>query len=328
MSKDALIIGLSRSKKLAEAVSKKTGIKLADYDEHYFADGEIIFACQDMVRGNNVYLIQSTCKPVNDSIMELFIAIDSLKRASAKSISVIMPYYGYARQDRKSKGREPITSRLVADLLVTAGATRVLTLDIHSQQQQGFFSIPFDSLTATWTILEELFTKVKVPKEETTVVSPDYGGVKRARNIADRLSVPLAIVDKRRPRPNEVEIENILGDVKGMHCIVPDDMIDTGGTMISVAKLLKKQGAKSVHIMATHGLFNGKAIENFNKAIENKEIDNLYISNSIETVDIPKGTTVVDVSDVLSDAINVFETGTGSMSQIYLKYIHAGFAKK
>ncbi|MGL4948092.1 MAG: ribose-phosphate diphosphokinase [Mycoplasma sp.] len=328
MKKDALIIGLSRSAKLAELVSKKTDIKLAKYEEHHFADGEILFASEDMVRGNNIYLIQSTCKPVNDSIMELFIAIDSLKRASARSISVIMPYYGYARQDRKSKGREPITSRLIADLLVTAGATRVLTLDIHSQQQQGFFSIPFDSLTATWTILEDLFTEVKVQKDETIVVSPDYGGVKRARNIADRLSIPLAIVDKRRPRPNEVEIENILGDVKGKHCIVPDDMIDTGGTMISVARLLKKEGAKSVHIMATHGLFNGNSVANFNKAMDEKIIDNLYISNSIETVEIPNNTRVVDISDVISSAIEVFETGTGSISQIYCKYKHAGFAKK
>ncbi|MGL4951882.1 MAG: ribose-phosphate diphosphokinase [Mycoplasma sp.] len=328
MKNDALIIGLSRSTNIAKMVAEKTNIKLAKYEEHSFADGEIIFASEDMVRGNNVYLIQSTCKPVNDSIMELFIAIDSLKRASAKSISVIMPYYGYARQDRKSKGREPITSRLVADLLVTAGANRVLTLDIHSQQQQGFFSIPFDSLTATWAILEDLFTEVKVPKNETIVVSPDYGGVKRARNIADRLEIPLAIVDKRRPRPNEVEIENILGDVKDKHCIVPDDMIDTGGTMISVAKLLKREGAKSVHIMATHGLFNGNSIENFNNALKNKEIDNLFISNSIETVDKPEGTRVVDISDIIASAIQVFETGTGSISQIYSKYKHAGFAKK
>lgn len=322
MSKSqSVIFGLSNSQKLAAKVATRTGIKLGKYSEHSFADGEIIFVSKDLVRGKNIYLIQSTCKPVNDTYMELFIAIDSLRRASARSITAIIPYYGYARQDRKSKGREPITSRLIADMLETAGATRVLTFDIHSPQQQGFFSIPFDSLTASWTMLEELFEMSNLkPCDNFVIVSPDYGGVKRAREIAQRLNVPLAIMDKRRPRPNEVEIENILGDVKNKHCIIVDDMIDTGGTVISVSKVLKKFGAKSINIIATHGLFNGKALENLSVALNSKIIDNLFISNTIETLPLPKKVHIVDISELIAAAVKVFDTGTGSISKVYTKY--------
>lgn len=326
---NSLIFGLSNSQDLAASISKITGIQLGTFSRTNFADGEILFRSEDPVRGRNIYLIQSTSKPVNDALMELFIAIDSLRRASAKYITVIIPYYGYARQDRKSDGREPITSRLIADLLETAGANRVLTLDIHSPQQQGFFSVPFDSLTAMWTLLEFLFEKTNLkPCMEVIVVSPDYGGVKRSREIAERLDIPLAIVDKRRPRPNEVEIENILGDVNGKHCIIPDDIIDTGGTMISVAKMLKKNGAKSVHIIATHGLFNGNAIEKFEQAMASKEIDNLFVSNSIETSPRPTNTQVVSISELIASVVQVFETGVGSLSKIYNSYKHVLKKKK
>lgn len=327
--KNALIFGLSNSKQLAELVAKKTNIKNADYTSFGFADGEIFFRSNEVVRGKNVYLIQSTSKPVNNALMELFIAIDSVKRASAHSITVIIPYYGYARQDRKSKGREPITSRLIADMLETAGAERVLTLDIHSPQQQGFFSVPFDSLTASWSLLEEFFEKYKnkLNHDDITIVSPDYGGVKRAREIAERLKVELAIIDKRRPRPNEVEIENILGNVKGKHCIIPDDMIDTGGTMISVARLIKSQGAKSVDILATHGLFNGKALENFEQAFKDNVIDHLFTTNTIDNTSLlPAKINVVDISDLIANAINIFESGTGSISKIYSTYKHTNIS--
>lgn len=324
--KNGIIFGLSNSKQLAELVAKKTNIKNANYTSFGFADGEIFFRSNEVVRGKNVYLIQSTSKPVNNALMELFIAIDSIKRASAYSITVIIPYYGYSRQDRKSKGREPITSRLIADMLETAGADRVLTLDIHSPQQQGFFSVPFDSLTASWALLEEFFEKYEnqFNHDDITIVAPDYGGVKRAREIAERLKLELAIIDKRRPRPNEVEIENILGNVKNKHCIIPDDMIDTGGTMISVARLIKSQGAKSVNILATHGLFNGNAVENFEKAFKDNIIDHLFITNTIDNNgQIPSKANVVDVSDLIASAINVFETGSGSISKIYSTYKHA-----
>lgn len=318
--KEAIIIGLSNSKELAKKISNETKIELADVNIKKFCDGETIVWPEHPVRGEQVFLIQSTCKPVNDSLMELLIAIDALRRASASSIIAIIPYYGYSRQDRKVRGREPITSRLVADLIQTAGADRVLTLDIHSEQQQGFFSIPFDSLTAIWVLLKELFADVKYSLDDVVIVSPDYGGVKRARLIAEKLHTPIAIVDKRRPKPNEVEVENILGDIEGKHCILPDDMIDTGGTMINVSKLLKKRGAKSISIIATHGLFNGDSINNFNQAIKDKVIDNLYVSNSIETNIVPDGCKIVDISPILSNAINVYNSGIGSISTIYEKY--------
>lgn len=319
--KNAVIFGLTSSQDLAKKMSEYTGIELGVSSIKRFADGEVMFRAETSVRGKNVYLVGSTCKPVNESVMEMLIAIDALKRASVRTICCIIPYYGYARQDRKALGREPITSRLVADMIVTAGAHRVLTLDIHSDQQQGFFSIPFDSLTATWVMLNELWKKNKLPMDEVTIVSPDYGGVKRARAIAAKLGTPMAIVDKRRPRPNEVEIENILGDVKNRHCILPDDMIDTGGTMISVAKLLKKQGAKTISIMASHGLFNGESIAKFNEAFKEGWINNLYVSNSIENNEKPANCTVVDVSPLLSEAILVFNAGSGSISHIYEKFM-------
>ncbi len=326
MKNDAIIFGLTSSQDLAKKISERTGIELGESSIKRFADGEVMFRAETSVRGKNVYLVGSTCKPVNESVMEMLIAIDALKRASVRTISCIVPYYGYARQDRKALGREPITSRMVADLIQAVGANRVLTLDIHSDQQQGFFSIPFDSLTATWIMLNELWKNAKLPMEEVTIVSPDYGGVKRARAIASKLGVPMAIVDKRRPRPNEVEIENILGDVEGRHCILPDDMIDTGGTMINVAKLLKKKGAKSISIMATHGLFNGTAIEKFNDAFKEGWISNLYVTNSIENNDKPKNCTVVDVSPLIAEAILVFNAGSGSISHIYEKFM--SFNKK
>ena len=319
-TKDAIIIGLSNSHNLAKHVSKTTKIHYGQATITKFSDGETLFRSEEPVRGKVVYLFQSTCRPVNDSVMEMLIAIDALRRASASEIVAIMPYYGYARQDRKAKGREPITSRLVADMIQTAGANRVLTLDIHSEQQQGFFSIPFDSLNAIWIMLSKFLKDVKYPLKDITIVSPDYGGVKRARMVASKMSVPIAIVDKRRPKPNEVEIENILGDVKNKHCILPDDMIDTGGTMLSVAKLLKSKGAKSVSIIATHGLFNGKSIENFDQAFKDKIINHLYVSNSIENNEKPKNATIVDISPLISSAISVFNTGTGSISAIYGKY--------
>ncbi len=326
MTKESIIFGLTSSHDLAEKIANHTGIELGESSIKRFADGEVMFRAETSVRGKNVYLVGSTCKPVNESVMEMLIAIDALKRASVRSICCIIPYYGYARQDRKALGREPITSRLVADMIEAAGANRVLTLDIHSDQQQGFFSVPFDSLTATWVMLSKLLQENKYSMDDVTIVSPDYGGVKRARAIASKLGTPMAIVDKRRPRPNEVEIENILGEVADRHCIIPDDMIDTGGTMINVAKLLKTKGAKSITIMATHGLFNGKSIENFDVAFKEGWINNLYVSNSIENNDKPSKCTVVDVSSLLAEAVKVFDAGCGSVSKIYEKFM--SFNKK
>lgn len=313
----SLIFALSQSKDLAKKISQHTGIPYEEACVHKFRDGETLVSSNVSVRGKDVFIVQSTCKPVNDSCMELLIAINAIKGASAASITAIIPYYGYARQDRKAKGREPITAKMYADCLQCIGVNRVLTLDIHSEQQQGFFSVPFDSLTASWILLENFVKKNKINLDNVTIVSPDYGGVKRARALSFEIGCPIAIVDKRRPKPNEVAIENVLGEVAGRDCILPDDMIDTGGTMISVAKLLKSKGAKSIAILATHGLFNGDAVEKFDQCMKDKIIDHLLVTNSIETNKKPAMTTVVDVSEILSKVVEIYANGIGSVSLVY-----------
>lgn len=318
--KNSIMFSLGQNDNLAKSVSNITKIKLGRSHLNHFADGETLFVTDEPIRGKDVYVIHSTSKPVNNSVMELLISIDALRRASAKSITAIIPYYGYSRQDRKAAGREPITSRLIADLLQKAGATRVLTFDIHSQQQQGFFSIPFDSLTGIWIMLDK-FMKNRT-SENVCVVSPDYGAVKRSRSISEKINAQLAIVDKRRPKPNQVEVSNILGDVYEKDCILVDDMIDTGGTMLNAAKLMKEKGAKTINIIVTHGLFNGNAVQNFNDAMEQKIIDNIYVSNTIENTILPNKAIIIKIDELLADAINVFanENACGSMSSIYSKY--------
>ncbi|WP_084266101.1 ribose-phosphate diphosphokinase [[Mycoplasma] testudinis] len=274
-----IIFGLSASKDLTEKTCKLLKVSPGDICVNRFADGEIYVRSDISIRNKDVIVIQSTSNPVNDNLMELLIAIDSFKRASAKSITVLMPYYGYARQDRKARGREPISAKLVADLLMTAGASRIALTDIHSEQAQGFFSVPVDTLRATQVLLCHLLLDYE-PKD-LTIVSPDYGGVKRARRIAEDLNLPLAIIDKRRPKPNVAESINVLGTVKDQTCVIVDDMIDTGGTILSASKLLKKKGAKKVAIVATHGLFNGNAIANFKEAAAKKMIDKLYVTDTI-----------------------------------------------
>lgn len=318
--KNNIIFGLTKSDQLAKIVAKKTGITLGKSHVSKFADGEILFTTDVPVRGLNVFLIQSTCRPVNDSIMELLIAIDAMRRASAKSISVIIPYYGYSRQDRKSKGREPITAKLLADMLQLAGATRILTIDIHSQQQQGFFNIPFDSLSASWLLLDKFIKSNKKITKNIVVVAPDYGSVKRSRSIAEKIGAYLAIVDKRRPKANQVRVSDILGNVKGKYCLIVDDMIDTGGTMLSAAKLLKDKGATDVFILATHALFNGNAINEFEKAKKDKIINQVLVTDTIPNK-LPNFMQIVSVADLIAHAIDVFVGTPGeSMSKIYNHY--------
>ncbi len=318
--KNYVIVGLSNGKKLAEATAKILGVKASHADTFRFADGEILVKLQQTVRGKDVYVFQSTSNPVNDNLMELLIAIDALKRASAKSINVIIPYYGYARQDRKSSGREPITAKLVASFLERAGANKVILLDIHAEQTQGFFDIPVDTLKATYILLDEFVKTHKM--KDLCVVSPDYGGVKRARNISIKLNVPLAIIDKRRPAPNKVEISNVLGDVKGKDCLLVDDMIDTGGTVLAGAKILKEKGAKSINIMCTHAVFSNNAIEKFKTAIKNKELDNLYITDSIpEAYNYKsKNIHVCALDKFFADVIKA-QDGAKSISDVYKKYV-------
>lgn len=243
---------------LAEYIAAIMGKPLGKSEVKKFSDGEISVNLMETVRGVDTYIVQPTCDPVNDNLMEILIMIDAMKRASAGRINAVIPYYGYARQDRKAKARDPITSKLVADLLVAAGADRVLTMDLHAAQIQGYFNIPVDHLLGM-PILVDYWKKKDL--EDLVVVSPDHGSVTRARNLAQPLNCPIAIIDKRRPEPNKSEIMNIIGDIEGKNCVIVDDMIDTAGTICNAGSALMEMGAKSVAACATHAVLSGPAIE-------------------------------------------------------------------
>lgn len=248
----------SSNPRLAEAIAKHIGVPLGASKVNRFSDGEIHILLDDSVRGSNVFVVQSTCLPVNEHLMELLVMVDALKRASAKTINVVLPYYGYARQDRKARARDPITAKLVANLIETAGAHRVIAMDLHAMQIQGFFDIPVDHLLGN-PILGEYFQGKKLASP--VVVSPDHGGVVRARRLADALQAPLAIIDKRRPEPNVVEVMNIIGDVSGRTAILIDDIIDTAGTISLAAEALRKAGAQELYACCTHPVLSGPAID-------------------------------------------------------------------
>ena len=263
---------------LAKEIADILGLPLGKAKVSTFSDGEISVDIAETVRGTDVFLVQSTSSPVNNNLMELLIMIDAFKRASAGRITVVMPYYGYARQDRKAKSRDPITAKLVADLLTAAGAHRVLTMDLHAAQIQGYFNIPVDHLLGS-PILAKYFVKNGFDdRDDVVVVSPDLGSVTRARKFADRLHAPIAIIDKRRPKANVSEIMNIIGDVEGKKCILIDDMIDTAGTIANAANALKDLGAKNVYACCTHGVLSGPAFERIN----NSAIEELVMLNTIK----------------------------------------------
>ncbi len=270
------IFSLSANKKLAEEISKICEIPLSKIDLSRFADGEIGINLEETVRGHHVFLVQPTSSPVNENIMELLITIDAMKRASAKNINVVMPYYGYSRQDRKSKSRQPISAKLVANLIEVAGATRVLAMDLHAAQIQGFFDIPIDNFRAM-PILVEYFDN-KNFKEDIVIVSPDHGGAVRARNMGESMNAPIAIIDKRRPAPNVSEVMGIVGDVDGKIAILVDDMIDTAGTITSAAQALIDAGAKKVYACCTHALFSKPAIDRINKSV----LEEVVCTNTIQ----------------------------------------------
>ena len=255
------IFSLNSNIELAQDIAKYIGIELSQCEVKRFADGEVQVNISETVRGHNVFIVQSTSAPVNDHYMELLIMIDALKRASAEKINVIMPYYGYSRQDRKAAARQPISAKLMADLLQAAGANRVICLDLHAAQIQGFFNIPIDNFLAM-PIFAEYFLNKNL--KDIVVVSPDHGGTTRARKLADVLDTPIAIADKRRPKPNQAEIMNMVGDVKDKDCIIIDDMVDTAGTLTIVANFIKNQGARSVYACCTHALLSGNAMEKIN----------------------------------------------------------------
>lgn len=283
------LFALNSNKGLAQEISDYLGIALSDCSVEKFADGEVAITINETVRGHSVFVIQSTSAPVNDNYMELLIMIDALKRASAKEINIIMPYYGYSRQDRKAAPRQPISAKLMADLLQAAGADRIMCLDLHAAQIQGFFDIPIDNFLA-FPIFAEYFINKNL--EDIVVVSPDHGGTTRARKLAVVLEAPIAIVDKRRPKPNSAEIMNIIGDIKGKNCIIIDDMIDTAGTISIVISALKEKGAKEVYACCSHAILSGNAIEK----ISNTPIKELVITNSVELPESKKAPYIVPLS--------------------------------
>jgi len=284
---------------LAKKICRKLGVPLGDAQVSTFSDGETRVEIDENVRGMDVFIIQSTCSPVNVNIMELLIMIDALKRASADRITAVIPYYGYARQDRKVVPRAPITAKLVADLLTAAGANRMLSIDLHAGQIQGFFNIPVDNLFATPILLQYIKGRIK---DNLVIVSPDTGGVVRARAFARRLGASLAIVDKRRDTPNESQVMNIIGSVKDQDVVILDDMIDTSGTMVQAANALKKEGALEVYACCTHPVLSGPAIER----IESSEIKEVIITDTIPLSTEAKSCKQIktlSTADLLSDAM-------------------------
>jgi ribose-phosphate pyrophosphokinase len=285
---------------LAEKICASLGVPLGVAKVRTFSDGEIMVEIGENVRGRDIYVVQSTCSPTNNNLMELLIMMDALKRASAATITAVIPYYGYARQDRKVAPRTPITSKLVADLITTAGADRVVTIDLHAGQIQGFFNIPVDNLYAAPVILEHL--KKRFANGDAVMVSPDAGGTERARAFAKRLGCTLAVIDKRRTGPNVAEVMHLIGDVKGKAAIILDDMIDTAGTLTQAARALKEHGAKSIHACATHGVLSGPAIDRINES----PIEEVLITDTIPLggkAGLTEKVKVLSVAELLAEAI-------------------------
>ena len=288
---------------LAKRIADAMGVSLGDCTVKQFADGEVSVNFNESVRGCDVFLIQSTCCPVNDNFMELLVMIDACRRASANRITAVMPYFGYARQDRKARPRDPISAKLCANMLEAAGADRVLTMDLHANQIQGFFDIPVDNLLGTKILTQYFFDKLGTNNPDYVVVSPDLGSVTRVRKFTDKLDLPMAIVDKRRPKPNVSEVMNIIGDIKDKNVILVDDMVDTAGTLCNGAKaLVERGGAKSVIACATHGVLSGPAIER----LQNSVIDKLILLDTIPV----EGDKAIDkiemltVADLFAEAIH------------------------
>ena len=298
MKNKITVFALSASEELAKDIAKELGTNVGKSKVHHFADGEILVEIGESVRGKDVYIVQSTSNPVTENLMEILVLADALKRASAKEITAIIPYFGYARQDRKAKPRQPITSKLIADLLTVAGINRVVTVDLHAAQIQGFFDIPVDEMQAL-PLISNYFKKKNI--SDICVVSPDHGGATRARKLAVALDAPVAIIDKRRPKPNVAEIMGVLGDVEGKNCIMVDDMIDTAGTICHAADALAEAGAVEVYASCTHPVLSGPAMDN----IQNSAIKKLVV---LDTIYLPEERLIdkieqISIAHLLGDAI-------------------------
>ena len=299
---------------LAAAIAKNLGLNIGQSEVTHFSDGEISVKIDETIRGADVFIIQSTSQPVNDNLMELLIMIDAMKRASAGRITAVMPYYGYARQDRKARARDPISAKLVANLITTAGADRVLTMDLHCAQIQGFFDIPLDHLVGVPLLTNYYREKYGDDLDNFVAVSPDLGSVGRTRAFATKLEIPIAIIDKRRPKANVSEIMNIIGNVEGKKVILVDDMIDTAGTIANAANALKERGAIEVDACCTHAVLSGPAIER----IENSAISELLVLNTISLSPEKRISKIVDLSvaKIFAEAINRIHEGT-SVSKLF-----------
>ncbi|MBQ4546263.1 MAG: ribose-phosphate pyrophosphokinase [Oscillospiraceae bacterium] len=302
--KDIKIFSGNAYPKAAEEIAKSLGLPVGKCTVGHFADGEVCVSLEESVRGSDVFIVQSTCNPVNDNLMELIIMIDAFKRASAGRITAVMPYYGYARQDRKAKARDPISAKVVANMLEAAGADRVLTMDLHASQIQGFFDIPVDHLMGAPILTPYFQPMVHHHEDEYVAVSPDHGSVNRVRKFAEKLDIPLAIIDKRRPKANVSEVMNIIGDVKGKKCIILDDMVDTAGTLCNAAKaLVEVGGALSVTACATHGPLSGPALQR----IKDSVLEELVLLDTIPISDEKREEcgkiTVLPVAPVFAEAI-------------------------
>ncbi len=285
---------------IADDIARHLGGSLGTLQIKNFSDGEIYVRIQESIRGDDVFVVQTLCDPVNKNLMELLIMLDAFKRASAKSVTAVVPYYAYARQDRKTSGREAITAKLVADLIATAGATRILAVDLHTGQLQGFFNILVDHISVAPVIID-FIRKKGFPRDEMVVVSPDAGGVERARRFAEKLDCSLAIVDKRRLGHNIAEVEHIIGDVKGKVAFLVDDMIDTAGTITEAAKLIIKEGATDVYVCASHAVFSGPAMER----LENSPVKEIIVANTIPLKEnAPPKITQLSIAPLIAEAIS------------------------
>lgn len=307
MNNDIKIIACSASREFATKVCFDLGVNLVKSKTRHFADGEISVNISEAVREKDVYVLQSTCPPVNENMIELLITIDALKRSSAGRITAVIPYYGYARQDRKTRSREPITAKLVADLITHAGADRILTMDLHCNQIEGFFNIPVDHLRGNRIFIKHCLEKY-ADRDDTVIVAPDFGSTLNVRRLANSLNAPIAIIDKRRPDKNKSEIINIIGEFKNKTCLICDDLIDTAGTITNAANYLKEKGAKEVFAFATHPVLSGPAIEKINDSA----IEKLYILDTI-TLPSEKKLSKIEVltaTHMFADGIKSIHEGT------------------
>tara|TARA_B110000438_G_C15792908_1_gene641556 strand:+ start:148 stop:1080 length:933 start_codon:yes stop_codon:yes gene_type:complete len=299
--------------KLCKDIAKKLNLKLVNTNIRRFADDEIYVEINENIRGNSIFVIQSTSNPANDNLMELLICIDALKRSSAKNITAVIPYFGYARQDRKVVPRTAISAKLVSDLITNAGANRILSVDLHAGQIQGFFNIPVDNLFATPMFARHIKKNIKL--DNLICVAPDVGGVERTRALSRRLNTSIAIIDKRRPSPGKSEVMNIVGDIKNKNCVIIDDIIDSGGTIVNAAKALKDKGAKEVYVYITHAVLSGSAIDKIEKSQIKKLITTDTIDNS-KKIKASKRIGIISIAPMISEAMKRISNST-SVSSLF-----------